>query len=112
MRGRRLECDLLPREQQRRGGRHHPGGGHLPAPGAGEVSTYPLSFCRFQVITTRSSLTPVAAASVPPPPQTGSQLKALEVLEEGLVEGLDQTMCSDLEELLIKYLEGEGEKQN
>ena len=61
-------------------------------------------------ILTRSSLTPVAAASVPPPPQTGSQLKALEVLEEGLVEGLDQTMCSDLEELLIKYLEGEGEK--
>ena len=61
-------------------------------------------------ILTRSSLTPVAAASVPPPPQTGSQLKALEVSEEGLVEGLDQTMCSDLEELLIKYLEGEGEK--
>ena len=61
-------------------------------------------------ILTRSSLTPVAAASVPPPPQTGSQLKALEALEEGLVEGLDQTMCSDLEELLIKYLEGEGEK--
>ena len=57
-------------------------------------------------ILTRSSLTPVAAASVPPPPQTGSQLKALEVSEEDL----DQTMCSDLEELLIKYLEGEGEK--
>ena len=53
-------------------------------------------------------------ASVPPPPQTGSQLQALEALEEvseeGLEEDLDQTMCSDPEELLIKYLEGEGEK--
>ena len=61
-------------------------------------------------ILTRSSLTPVAAASVLPPPQTGSQLKALEVSEEDLEEDLDQTMCSDPEELLIKYLEGEGEK--
>ena len=56
-------------------------------------------------ILTRSSPTRVAAASVPPPPRTGL-FKALEVSEEDL----DQTMCSDLEELLIKYLEGEGEK--
>ena len=50
------------------------------------------------------------AASAPPPPQTGSHLKALEASVEVSVEGLDQTMCSDLGELLIKYLEGEGEK--
>ena len=56
-------------------------------------------------ILTRSSPTRVAAASVLPQPRTGS-FKALEFSEEDL----DQTMCSDLEELLIKYLEGEGEK--
>ena len=74
------------------------------------ISCHSVDFKYNMRILTRSSPTRVAAASVPPPPQTGSQLKALEALEEVSEEDLDQTMCSDLEELLINYLEGEGEK--
>ena len=70
------------------------------------IPCHSVDFKYNESILTRSSPTRVAAASAPPPPWTGSQLKAMEVSEEDL----DQTMCSDLEELLIKYLEGEGEK--
>ena len=62
---------------------------------------------RYSYVLHRSSPTRVAAASAPA--RTGSHLKALEALEV-LEEGLDQTMFSDLGELLIKYLEGNGEK--